>query len=86
MARMRTILETYNSIKELDPGTAITPYYIRQLALSGTIPNVRAGKKILINLDLFLEYLNEPAEKSKKAPDGKIRKVSEKNVRLISEV
>lgn len=58
--RMRTISEAAQEIKALDPRTAITEYHIRQLAVSGVIPRVRAGKKYLINLDTLIEYMNDP--------------------------
>lgn len=59
LPRMRLIKEAYSELKNLDPGTAVTEYYIRQLAKSGTIPQVRAGRKILINFDELLSYLND---------------------------
>ena len=58
--RMRTIKEAAQEIKQLDSGTAMTEWRIRELALSGVLPRVQAGKKLLINLDTLLEYLQEP--------------------------
>lgn len=58
--RMRTISEAAQEIKALDPRTAITEYHIRQLAVSGVIPRVKAGKKYLINLDTLIEYMSDP--------------------------
>ena len=40
------------------PNTAITPYFIRQLALEGKVKSVMAGRKRLINLDDLLQYLD----------------------------
>lgn len=60
--RMRTINEAAREIKVLDPHTAITEYHIRQLAISGVIPRVKAGKKYLINLDMLIEYMNDPTD------------------------
>lgn len=57
--RMRTIKETIAELKEIDPNTAIREYFIRDLVNSGSIPCVRAGRKILINFDKFLEFLNQ---------------------------
>lgn len=66
--RMRTIAEAVAEIRAADPDTAITPYRIRQLILCGILPSVRAGNKYLVNLDLLLEYLNEPtADKFRQA-------------------
>ena len=57
---MRTVHEAAKELKEMDENTAVTEYHIRQLALSGVLPRVQAGKKMLINLDLLIEYLSDP--------------------------
>lgn len=57
---MRTVPEVAAEIKASDPNTAITEYHIRQLALSGVLPRVKAGRKLLINLDALIEYLTDP--------------------------
>ena len=57
---MRTVPEAAKELKEMDAHTAITEYHIRQLALSGVLPRVKAGRKMLINFDLLLEYLADP--------------------------
>lgn len=59
--RMRTVKEAAAELKELDPHTALSEWRIRELALSGVLPRVQAGKKLLINLDILIEYLNDPA-------------------------
>lgn len=58
--RMRTVKEAAAEIKQLDSGTAMTEWRIRELALSGVLPRVQAGKKLLINLDTLFEYLENP--------------------------
>lgn len=64
LPRMRTTKEAAAEIKAADPNTAVTEYHIRQLALSGVLPRVKAGRKLLINLDTLIEYLTDPtAEK-----------------------
>lgn len=60
LPRMRTTKEAAAEIKAADPNTAVTEYHIRQLALSGVLPRVQAGRKMLINFDLLLEYLANP--------------------------
>lgn len=35
----------------------LTEYRVRQMSLSGQVPHIMAGKKYLINKDLFLRYL-----------------------------
>lgn len=58
--RMRTVHEAAQELKAMDEHTAITEYHIRRLALSGVLPRVKAGRKLLINFDLLLEYLQNP--------------------------
>ena len=58
--RMRTVSEAAQELKALDPHTAMTPYHIRRLCLDGVLPTVKAGKKILLNLDTLIEYMNNP--------------------------
>lgn len=60
LARMRTLDECFTEIKKMDKNTAISKYYIRQLAISGKIPVVMCGRKRLINLDGLIEYLSNP--------------------------
>ncbi len=60
LPRMRTVSEAAAEIKAADPNTAITEYHIRQLALQGVLPKVKAGRKLLINLDTLIEYLENP--------------------------
>ena len=47
------------TINEASTLTGLAKYYIRQLALQSKIKHVRAGKKILINIDRLIEFLNE---------------------------
>ena len=58
VARMRTLDEAYTELKQLDPNTAVSKYFIRRLALSGKIPTVMCGRKRLLNFDGLLAYLN----------------------------
>lgn len=83
--RMRTITEASQELKALDQNTAITPYFIRQLCLSGVLPTVKAGKKIMVNLNDVLEYMNDPTadkfkprtESSASEKNGVIRRIAE---------
>lgn len=59
LPRMRTIKEAAEEIRLSDPQSAIKEYFIRDLVVSGQIPHIRAGRKILINLDKLFEYLQE---------------------------
>lgn len=57
-ARIRTIREVIALLKQADSQTAVTYHFIRKLCDSGCINTIRAGKKILINYDELLAYLN----------------------------
>lgn len=48
---MRTIRQTAEE-------TGLHEYFIRQLVKQDRIKYVKAGRKVLINLDLLIEYLN----------------------------
>jgi excisionase family DNA binding protein len=60
--RMRTIEQAYNDIKTLDKETSLTLYSIRRLVKSGDIPSYRSGKKYIINLDILLDFLENPQQ------------------------
>lgn len=65
--RMRTIKEVMQELKKTDPNTAVREYYVRELVNTNKIAHLRAGRKILINFDAFLEYLQNP---NKTVPDN----------------
>lgn len=73
LPRMRLLGEAAEEIQKLDPGSAVTKYYIRQLALDGKIKTVMAGRKRLINLDDLIDYLGSTTQCEPE--DGKIRRV-----------
>lgn len=80
--RMRTVKEAAQEIKQLDSDTAMTEWHIRQLALSGVLPCVKAGKKYLINLDTLFEYLENPAAEKFK-PKQNNNAVTQNGIRRI---
>ncbi len=57
-ARYRTIKDSYAEIKQADPDTVISEYFIRQLCKSGEIAYRQSGSKIFVNLDSLIGYLN----------------------------
>ena len=63
--RIRTIPEAARELKTADPNCGITAWSIRSMVKEGTLPNVRVGKKFLVDLDL-LERLFVPAEQTTK--------------------
>jgi len=60
--RMRTQSEVMKHIRQDDPDTAITPWALRSMVLSGKIPSVQVGRKRLINIDTLPEYLSPTSE------------------------
>lgn len=59
--KLRTIRTAYDSIKKMDPETAITPWAIRTVVSGGYIPYRRQGNKYVFNLDDLLDYFNSKA-------------------------
>lgn len=57
--RIRTIKNAYREIREQDPNTCITEWFLRQLITGGAIPSIRAGTKWLVDLDVIEEYITE---------------------------
>lgn len=57
--RIRTIKNAYREIREQDPNTCITEWFLRQLITGGAIPSIRAGTKWLVDLDVIEEYISE---------------------------
>ena len=58
--KMRTVNEAAQELEQLDPNPAMSPYHIRRLCLDGVLPTVRAGKKLLLDLNLLVEYMTDP--------------------------
>lgn len=54
--RMRTVQQCAAFFKEQDPDCCIGEWCIRQLVNQGKIPVCRSGRRILINLDMLIEY------------------------------
>ncbi len=58
LPRMRTVPRAYAEIKAIDPDTDLSMRGLRDLVSSGTIPTVKIKNKVLINLDLLIEWLS----------------------------
>lgn len=52
----------YHSIRETAKITGISQYYIRNLVRDKKIPGVYCGKKFLVNVPSFLEYMETQGE------------------------
>lgn len=76
---MLTIDETAAFFREKHPNTRITKFRIRKLVLSNQIPFVKAGNRYLINLEMFIEFLNNYSYVNSYTPENKygIQKIDE---------
>jgi len=63
IARMRGIRDAIAYMKKTDTGSAVTYGFIRKLCDNKEIKCIRAGRKILVNLDEILNYFNTGAGK-----------------------
>lgn len=59
--RMRTIQQCAAYFKEQDPDSSLGEWRIRQMVNQGEIPVYRAGRRILINLDILIAYVSGTA-------------------------
>lgn len=66
MCRMRSIRETAQFFKDMDPETQITQKTLRKMVSEGTIPSVKTGVKYLLNVDLLLDIFGNQADGSAK--------------------
>lgn len=57
LPRMRNADGVFRELKEADPDTRISAYFIRRLIKSGAIPVVKIGRMELVNVDLVFDYL-----------------------------
>ena len=62
MRRLRTINEAVRYLKQQDPETSMTPYFIRRMIVDGHVPTIMAGKKYLDDLDCLLAHLDKQLE------------------------
>lgn len=57
MLRIRTITETLQMLKQEDPNTGLSEFLIRKLANTYKIRSIKTGKKLLIDYDSLLAFL-----------------------------
>ena len=55
---LRSIPNAYRYIKELDPDSEITLYFIRKIAKQKLVSTLESGSKIMIYMDSLLEFLS----------------------------
>lgn len=81
IARMRTAKQVVDEIRKLDPDTALSFNFVRQMIHDEVVPVLCIGRKKLVNLDDVIEYLETGiAKNSQPAADaarerGVIRRV-----------
>lgn len=69
MVILRTLSEAYDYIKKQDPDTALTPWALRLMVVSGEVPSIKAGRKYLIDMDGLFAYLSGRTNE-KSIPEG----------------
>lgn len=79
--RMRTIKQAIAELKAADSSTAFTESALRRAITSGDIPHIRAGNKILVNLDTVERYLSGELITADKLQSDKLR--SECKIRAL---
>ena len=57
LARMRSIYEALELIKQSDPNTALTYNSIKKICLEEKIKYFRTGKKIILNYDDLVKLI-----------------------------
>lgn len=78
--RLRTVRATAEYFRQEDPETPVNEYMLRRLIKQKKITVVHAGNKVLINLDKFIDYLNNDVREEQVETVqvyGKLRKVME---------
>lgn len=57
LPRVRTAKQAAAELHNLDPETGIKECHIRYLMKSGQIPTIAAERRLFVNLDMLLDYL-----------------------------
>ncbi len=60
MARMRTVKGAVNFLRQMDPNTCVSEWFIRSLLKSGKLKHHKAGNRYLIDIDYLIEFLKDP--------------------------
>lgn len=74
--KIRTIKQTIQELKAKDSATAFTESALRRAISSGDIPHIRAGNKILVNLDVVESYLSGNIVSNHVPECGKIHRLA----------
>lgn len=74
LPRMRTVAQI-KAMFAAEGEAGISERELRRLAKSGAIPSLMAGRKLLINLDALIAYLNNACISSEQPYAGGIRRI-----------
>ncbi len=58
MERLRTIEQTIQELKRVDPDTALTSWALRGLIREGKIPCIKIGSKSLLTVESVERFIN----------------------------
>ncbi len=58
LPRIRTVSECRAEILKIDSESCVCEWYIRQLCENNIVKHFKSGKKVLVNFDDLLRYLN----------------------------
>lgn len=72
---MNNPIPTMLTIEATARQTGLSAHFVRQLVLTKRIVHVRAGSKYLVNLDRFVEFLNNGETAQPDTEHGKIRRI-----------
>lgn len=59
LPRMRTAAGVLQVIRQEDPGTEVTLYFIRCIIKSGILPVTEIGRKKLVDADKVIQYIRD---------------------------
>ena len=59
LPRMRSIRQALEMIKEEDPNSCLTSYYIRDLCKKNKVRYIKSGTKIMLDYDDLLKCINK---------------------------
>ena len=60
--RLRTIRAALEEIRERDPGTAVTEWYIRRLCQSNSVAHLKSGRKVWVYMGDLLQHFGYSEE------------------------
>ena len=84
--RMRTLDQCVEQVREMDPETNLTRTGIKEIVITNDIPHAMVGKKMLINLDAFMDFLTGSPVEKKTDDSLHVALTVEKLTRIITDL